>query len=304
MRMTRLARCVLAIGLATPMIFSVQARPWRRHARAPVQRPAENAAPGPTESAPAETPAEEQRVFVRAPLPPQRPAALGGAGKGGEDAANIEPKSADYLAYAAPIEPVRPPLDAPLIAPQLSGDACLAQLHASGVEFESASQPSAPLSGCHIPTPVRVVSVPVSGRRVDLPAKPLLDCAYVLQFADFAARLAAPLGPEKMHAPLVAFDTGPGYECRGRNRVAGARISSHGKGLALDVSGFVFADGRKVVVEGQRDSGSRAYFASLRKGACNWFTTVLGPGSDGYHESHLHFDTETHGRSGAYRICR
>lgn len=253
----------------------------------PPERPGELTAEQQAAAQPQETPPpEEARMYVDAPLPPERPP---------EFSAQAEPPAPrEALAYAAPIEPERP--EAPFVAPPVSGSACLTQLKAAGVDFERAEQPHATLSGCHIDTPVRISSLPAGDRRVDLPANPLVDCAYALQFADFAARLAIPLGPRAMHASLVAFDTGPGYECRGRNRVAGARISAHGKGIALDVSGFVFEDGRKVVVAGQRDAGSRAYFTALRKGSCEWFTTVLGPGSDGYHEQHLHFDIEQHGR--------
>jgi hypothetical protein len=34
---------------------------------------------------------------------------------------------------------------------------------------------------------------------------------------------------------------------------------------------------------------------------CARFTTVLGPGSDGYHEDHVHVDLAE--RRGGYRIC-
>jgi hypothetical protein len=39
----------------------------------------------------------------------------------------------------------------------------------------------------------------------------------------------------------------------------------------------------------------------LRKSACAQFTTVLGPGSDGSHEDHIHVDLLE--RRGGYRIC-
>ena len=39
----------------------------------------------------------------------------------------------------------------------------------------------------------------------------------------------------------------------------------------------------------------------LRQSACGRFTTVLGPGSDGYHEQHIHLDVIQ--RHNGYRIC-
>jgi hypothetical protein len=35
---------------------------------------------------------------------------------------------------------------------------------------------------------------------------------------------------------------------------------------------------------------------------CGRFTTVLGPGSDGYHETHIHVDLAE--RRGGYRMCQ
>ena len=40
----------------------------------------------------------------------------------------------------------------------------------------------------------------------------------------------------------------------------------------------------------------------MRALACARFTTVLGPGSDGYHEDHIHLDLAE--RSHGYRICQ
>ena len=40
----------------------------------------------------------------------------------------------------------------------------------------------------------------------------------------------------------------------------------------------------------------------MKAAACNRFTTVLGPGSDGYHEDHIHVDRAE--RRGGYRLCQ
>jgi extensin-like protein len=40
----------------------------------------------------------------------------------------------------------------------------------------------------------------------------------------------------------------------------------------------------------------------IRDSACRRFTTVLGPGSDSYHESHVHLDLIE--RRGGFRMCR
>jgi len=40
----------------------------------------------------------------------------------------------------------------------------------------------------------------------------------------------------------------------------------------------------------------------IKEAACARFTTVLGPGSDGYHESHVHLDIIE--RRGGFRLCQ
>jgi hypothetical protein len=55
--------------------------------------------------------------------------------------------------------------------------------------------------------------------------------------------------------------------------------------------------------DGKTISVLKNYNAQMRKAhkaACGIFGTTLGPGSDGYHEDHLHFDTA----SGRQPYCR
>ena len=103
----------------------------------------------------------------------------------------------------------------------------------------------------------------------------------------------------KLGAPLRALDNFDSYECRGRNRVRGATLSEHGRANALDVRAFKLANGETValtdvnVAKGWRDG--------IRANACARFSTVLGPGSDGHHEEHIHVDLAE--RRGGYKMC-
>lgn len=87
------------------------------------------------------------------------------------------------------------------------------------------------------------------------------------------------------------------YSCRGRNNVKGARISEHGRGNAIDIAGFILADGTNLTVTNNYNKTLR----KVHKQACGIFGTTLGPGSDGFHENHIHLDVARY-RSGAY--CR
>ena len=97
-----------------------------------------------------------------------------------------------------------------------------------------------------------------------------------------------------------ALDNYASYDCRGRNNVATARTSEHGFANALDVRGVRLADGKFVQFTDR--TIARDVREGLRKDACARFTTVLGPGSDGHHEEHIHFDLAE--RRGGYRICQ
>ena len=92
------------------------------------------------------------------------------------------------------------------------------------------------------------------------------------------------------------------YVCRTRNHQSGAKISEHGKGRAIDITAFNFADGSALSVEEHWGKGRNGRLLKrLHKSACGPFGTVLGPESDRFHQSHFHLDTATH-RGGAY--CR
>jgi hypothetical protein len=112
---------------------------------------------------------------------------------------------------------------------------------------------------------------------------------------ELAAAVAAKLG-----SPLRAVENYDSFTCRGRNNIAGALLSEHGKANALDIRSFKLVNGTSAqptdpnVIKEFRDG--------MRKGACDRFKTVLGPGSDGYHEDHIHIDLAE--RRNDYRICQ
>lgn len=81
------------------------------------------------------------------------------------------------------------------------------------------------------------------------------------------------------------------YNCR---NVAGAgRRSAHATASAIDVSGFILADGRRITVSGNWHDQSpkvRQFFATIHASACKRFGTVLGPAYNAAHYDHLHLE--------------
>ncbi|MGK7753732.1 MULTISPECIES: extensin-like domain-containing protein [unclassified Roseovarius] len=101
---------------------------------------------------------------------------------------------------------------------------------------------------------------------------------------------------------VVSLKVAAHYVCRTRNHKRGARLSEHSKGNAIDISAFRLRDGTDISVLNDWGTGKRGkILRQLHSSACGPFGTVLGPGSDGYHNDHFHFDTAEH-RNGSY--CR
>ncbi len=100
-------------------------------------------------------------------------------------------------------------------------------------------------------------------------------------------------------APLRGLDNFDSYECRGRNRVHGATLSEHGRANALDVRALRLANGE--VISFTDVNVARDWREALRASTCARFSTVLGPGSDGSHEQHIHVDLAE--RRGGYKMC-
>ena len=109
-------------------------------------------------------------------------------------------------------------------------------------------------------------------------------------------------------APIIAtfgkslrgVETLDSFDCRRRNGIADAKISEHGHANALDVRAFKLANG--AAIELTDASVAKSLREKLRQSACAHFSTVLGNGTDAYHDSHVHLDLIE--RSNNYRICQ
>jgi hypothetical protein len=133
---------------------------------------------------------------------------------------------------------------------------------------------------------------------VALAPAPTLRCSMAGAIADWVREEIGPAVAE-LGARLKSIENYDSYDCRGQNRVAGAKLSEHGKANALDIRSLDLADGKVVHLT---DVGvARSFRERIRQSACARFKTVLGPGSDGYHEEHIHVDLAE--RHSDYRIC-
>jgi hypothetical protein len=127
----------------------------------------------------------------------------------------------------------------------------------------------------------------------------ILRCPMAAAIADWIRSDVAPFA-QHLGTSISDLDNFDSFECRGRNRVAGAKLSEHGRANAIDVRGLKFANGQSLSLTDR--TVAREQREAVLHSVCARFTTVLGPGSDWYHEDHIHLDLAE--RRGGYRICQ
>lgn len=145
------------------------------------------------------------------------------------------------------------------------------------------------VKGCGVEDPVAITSV--AGVRLSQTAT--VDCSIAKALDRWVEEVAQPA----FNSNLVEMRIAAHYSCRSRNNVRGAKISEHGKGRAIDIAAFVLSNGKVLTVADNYNKLLRRIY----KAGCGYFMTTLGPGSDGYHEDHFHFDASAR-QGGAY--CR
>ena len=145
------------------------------------------------------------------------------------------------------------------------------------------------VKGCGVADAVAVTSI--AGVRLSQTAT--VDCSIAKALDRWVEEVAQPA----FDGNLVEMRVAAHYSCRSRNNIKGAKISEHGKGRAIDIAAFVLSNGKTLTVAQNYNKLLRRIY----KAGCGYFMTTLGPGSDGYHEDHFHFDTSAR-KGGAY--CR
>lgn len=187
----------------------------------------------------------------------------------------------------------------------LSGEACIAALRAMKVDFDLPATPVI-AGSCSVTEPVRVKSIGTGEGRVKFPDQPLWTCGFAARLASWLNEKGEPAVLSATGTRIQAMGTGPGYQCRGRNGDSSAKLSEHAFGNAVDIGYFKLANGQVINVEEAAAASSKNYsvLAALRREGCDYFTTVLGPGADAAHASHLHFDLERRGKKGNNKLCQ
>ncbi|RWX78675.1 extensin [Neorhizobium lilium] len=232
---------------------------------------------------------------VEAPVANPAPASASPAEPTPAQPSNAEPPKPDQK----PEEPAPPP--PPPIATEDPEElkACLADLEALGTKFKPIDRIDDG-EGCGIDKPIKVAEV-----------LPGIDVGGAVMRCKTAQALGHWLKDTVQPAMSVAIPArritvivpGSTYACRLRNSAATGKISEHARGNGFDVAAFKFDNGEKMEMTPRSNDHTMegAFQRTVTAGACLHFTTVLAPGSDASHETHMHLDVID--RNGGYRIC-
>jgi hypothetical protein len=167
---------------------------------------------------------------------------------------------------------------------------CLANLGATRANFT-------PLpdqyfgAGCSTVNTVRLASLQGDHTSLALSNLGPVTCPLASTFAAWARFGVDRAARQILGSWLVRIETLGSYNCR---NVAGSdRRSAHATASAIDISGFVLADGRRITVLGDwtaRTPAERRFLQVVHASACKRFGTVLGPGYNASHQNHFHVE--------------
>lgn len=139
-----------------------------------------------------------------------------------------------------------------------------------------------------------ISTVNLTGVGVPITNVSAIQCALARTLALWTREDVQQAARQILGSPVVRIESFGSYSCRnvkGRPQMAGTR-SEHATANAVDISGFVLADGRRVSVangwNGEEDE--RRFLRAIRGSACKRFHTVLSPDFNAAHQDHLHFD--------------
>lgn len=142
--------------------------------------------------------------------------------------------------------------------------------------------------GCHSFASVKLTDagVPVSNLGP-------MSCPLAATFTAWIRNGVMPAARLYLRTELQRVETFGSYSCRNVNGAMAGRLSEHAAANAVDVSGFVLADGRRITLKGDwtsPDPNVRSFLTVIRASACRRFKTVLSPDYNRLHADHFHFD--------------
>lgn len=143
-------------------------------------------------------------------------------------------------------------------------------------------------------------------RRIDYrPAALGVSCPVAAALAMWEWNVLQPAAERRFGSKVATIEHFGSYSCRRLYGRDAGSWSEHSTADAVDIAGFVLADGtRLTVARDWTDGGAKAAFLrDARDGACRLFATTLSPDYNAAHRDHLHLDQADRGAMG-WRGCQ
>src|SRR5688500_14684898 len=177
---------------------------------------------------------------------------------------------------------------------------CLARLGQLGAEYTAV--PDRYLDqGCAILGTVQLASLPSDTSHLGVTNLGPVTCEVSQAFTGWARYGVDRAARQILGSPVRSIETMGSYACR--NVAGSGRRSAHSTGAAIDISGFVLEDGRRIMVKSGWNGGSdreREFLRVVQQSACKRFDNVLGREYNSAHHDHLHLE----GVIGTSSYCR
>lgn len=169
--------------------------------------------------------------------------------------------------------------------------ACFADLSRDGLRFSPLPDRDFG-GGCQVIGAVQLIDigVPVTNLKA-------MRCGLARAFSGWVRGAVAPAARQMLGSDLVRVESMGTYACRAvvGSAAAAGRLSGHAIANAVDVSGFVLQDGRRITITTgwqSPDPEVRDFLRTIRASACRRFGTVLSPDYNAAHYNHLHLEDD------------
>ncbi|WP_321793882.1 extensin family protein [Caballeronia sp. J97] len=172
---------------------------------------------------------------------------------------------------------------------------CDAALARSGLVYREMANAAGP-GGCPLEDVVRVTQA--QSLRFSSPF--LATCPLALGIAYFEHQYLQQAALDTYGERVTRIEHVGSYACRNVNHRQDTGLSQHASANAIDLTGFVLDDGRRITLARWDDAASPdgQFLRRVHEGACHAFDTTLGPDYNALHKTHFHVDM------GPYRVCR
>jgi hypothetical protein len=130
-----------------------------------------------------------------------------------------------------------------------------------------------------------------------------LTCGVAAALALWIAHEVQPVALQHLGVRVAAVEQLGTYACRNIRTDSGTdpeERSEHATANAIDIRGFVLADGRRITIKGHwgGDTAEGRFLLAAQRGTCRYFRVSLGPAYNAAHADHFHLDR------GSVRYCR